>query len=665
MGRLSLFFINLSIRWKLIVGFGLLLSLTAMVSGLSIYSLEYLITEGEKVESVSAIDDYLSEARFNEKNFLIRADQKYIDEAKSAINKGLASARNNYETSQSANRRSQLQEVITSIQDYERDFSETVEQIAERESVQRQMEQSARQAVSELHELEQQLRSTANRQIELSGNQSLVQSSQAATLASSLAIEILEARNDEKNYILTQNDDYVSSVISRVDSVETELKSLANSITGSALEQITNVTAMLGEYRDQLERLVRNTERMTLNEEQMTLNARRTTDAALEVYSNQQQAMIEREQKVVTQLILATVVAFILGIAAMLLITRVIVKPLDTVVEAANRVAEGDLTKDLETTRKDEIGVVMQAMQAMTVNLRRIVQELADGIAQIASASEELSAVTEQTSAGAAQQRDETDQAATAMQEMTATVQDVARNAESAADSAGMADRHAREGFEVVRDTVRQIESLSDEVEESAQDISKLRTESANIGTVLDVIKSIAEQTNLLALNAAIEAARAGEQGRGFAVVADEVRGLAQRTQDSTIEIETLVKSLQEGAENAVTSMNRNSESAEATVKAARVAGEALKTITDAVSNIQEMNQQIATAVEEQTSVAEGISEGMVTIREVTDQSATATNQISASSNELAKLGGDLQRLVDQFTIGTKKSHGEPVTAES
>ncbi|PSF11633.1 methyl-accepting chemotaxis protein [Marinobacter shengliensis] len=650
------FFINLSIRWKLTVGFGLLLALISALSGVSIYSLEYLIKENEKVESVSAIDDYLSQARFNEKNFLIRADQKYIDDAKLAINKGLESARNNYETSQSASRRSQLEEVITSIQNYERDLDGTVEQIQERETVQQQMEQSARLAVSELRNLETQLRRAANRQIDLSGDRDLINASQAAERASALAFEILEARNDEKNYLLTQNNDYVNTVISRIDAVEDELGALSGEVLGAASDQITSVETVLVNYREQLQRLVRNTERMNSSEAQMTLNARRTTDAAMNVYVEQQQAMVDREKQVVNQLIVATIVAFILGIVSMLVITRVIVKPLDQVVSAANRVAEGDLTTDLTTHRRDEIGKVMKAMQAMTVNLRRIVQELADGIAQIASASEELSAVTEQTSAGAAQQRDETDQAATAMQEMTATVQDVARNAESAADSAGMADRHAREGFEVVRDTVRKIEALSDEVEESARDINKLRAESANIGTVLDVIKSIAEQTNLLALNAAIEAARAGEQGRGFAVVADEVRSLAQRTQDSTVEIETLVNSLQNGAENAVTSMTRNSESAEATVTAARVAGEALKTINDAVSNIQEMNQQIATAVEEQTSVAEGISEGMVTIREVTDQSATATNQISASSNELAKLGGDLQRLVDRFKIGARQS---------
>jgi len=195
------------------------------------------------------------------------------------------------------------------------------------------------------------------------------------------------------------------------------------------------------------------------------------------------------------------------------------------------------------------------------------------------------------------------------------------------------------------------IETLTEDINSSAKLISKLRDDSANIGTVLDVIRSIAEQTNLLALNAAIEAARAGEQGRGFAVVADEVRALALRTHESTGEIETLVQTLQQGANEAVESMHGNSESAESAVRVTRSAGEALSSIAGSVSTIQAMNQQIATAVEEQTSVAEDISQSVVNIREVTDQTATANSQIAISSNDLARLGSDLQRVSERFKV--------------
>jgi len=237
------------------------------------------------------------------------------------------------------------------------------------------------------------------------------------------------------------------------------------------------------------------------------------------------------------------------------------------------------------------------------------------------------------------------------MNQMTATIQDVARNAEEAATAASETDTRAKEGYDTVSTAMTRIEALSRDINQSAESIGRLREESANIGTILDVIREIAEQTNLLALNAAIEAARAGEQGRGFAVVADEVRGLAQRTHQSTGEIESLVSALQNRANEAVENMHTNSQSAESAVNASRSVGEALASIVTSVSTIQSMNQQIATAVEEQTSVAEDISENVVSIREVTDQNATANQQIAVSSNDLASLGSDLKGISERFRL--------------
>ncbi|WP_404943231.1 methyl-accepting chemotaxis protein, partial [Pseudomonas sp. GW456-L12] len=285
----------------------------------------------------------------------------------------------------------------------------------------------------------------------------------------------------------------------------------------------------------------------------------------------------------------------------------------------------------------------------MGVTLRELIGGIRDGVTQIASAAEELSAVTEETSAGVNSQKVETDQVATAMHEMTATVQEVARNAEEASQAAAAADGEAREGDKVVAEAIAQIERLASEVVRSTDAMSVLQQESQKIGSVMDVIKAVAEQTNLLALNAAIEAARAGEAGRGFAVVADEVRALAQRTQKSTEEIEGLVAGLQNGTQQVANVMNNSRSLTDSSVDLTRKAGVSLENITRTVSNIQSMNQQIAAAAEQQSAVAEEISRSIINVRDVSEQTAAASDETAASSVELARLGNQLQMMVSHF----------------
>jgi methyl-accepting chemotaxis protein len=246
-------------------------------------------------------------------------------------------------------------------------------------------------------------------------------------------------------------------------------------------------------------------------------------------------------------------------------------------------------------------------------------------------------------------QRQETEQAATAMHQMALTVHEVARNAEQASQAARVADGEARQGNQVVQRAVGQIGDMAREVEETAAVIQGLQAESGRIGSVLEVIRAVAEQTNLLALNAAIEAARAGEQGRGFAVVADEVRALALRTHNSTEEIETLIASLQGMSDKAVTRMESSRRLTQDTVGLAGEAGGALQRIAQAVANIEQMNQQIAASAEEQSAAAETISQNMVRVRDIGVQTAAASEQTAASSNELARLGVELRELVGQF----------------
>ncbi|ACL71804.1 putative methyl-accepting chemotaxis sensory transducer [Thioalkalivibrio sulfidiphilus HL-EbGr7] len=324
--------------------------------------------------------------------------------------------------------------------------------------------------------------------------------------------------------------------------------------------------------------------------------------------------------------------------------------PLLAAVDTLDAIAQGDLTHDLpEVNRRDETGRLMTAMRTMLLRLRDMINEVNAATGQVAAAAEQMSATTQETSAGIQRQRSEIELLATAMTEMSQTTQDVARNANEAADSANSAKDESSSGEKVVRQTIGAIEDLASSVEETAQVIHRLESDTDNIRVVLDVIRGIAEQTNLLALNAAIEAARAGEQGRGFAVVADEVRTLATRTQDSTQEIQRIIEQLQGGAGEAVKAMEGGRSKAQKTVEEAALAGESLTRIRAAVDTITDMNHQIASAAEEQSAVADNMNQSVVTINHVAEETSAGALQTANASEELAQLALRLQQLAGHF----------------
>ncbi|ODB84593.1 hypothetical protein A3193_17570 [Candidatus Thiodiazotropha endoloripes] len=345
------------------------------------------------------------------------------------------------------------------------------------------------------------------------------------------------------------------------------------------------------------------------------------------------------------------VVGALFGILLAYLIISEISKGVSQIEESAHQLADGLLLTRVDYNSKDEIGNIALAFNRMAQQFHDAINQVKDSVVQLASAAEETSVVTNQTTVGINQQLSETSQVATAINQMSTTVQEVARNAVDAAHAARDADTTFIEGKRVIDQVIKGINSLAGEVEQAAAVIQELETESRNIGSVLDVIKSIAEQTNLLALNAAIEAARAGEQGRGFAVVADEVRTLAGRTQDSTQEIEEMISKLQEGADNAVKVMARGNEMTQSGVEQAASAGQALEKINTAMSEITEMNTQIANAAEEQSSVTEEINRSIVSINEVSEQSATGAQQTTQASADVAKLAEQLKSLVERFKV--------------
>ncbi|QUN07244.1 methyl-accepting chemotaxis protein [Shewanella yunxiaonensis] len=348
---------------------------------------------------------------------------------------------------------------------------------------------------------------------------------------------------------------------------------------------------------------------------------------------------------------IATVAALLVGIVATLVINKGINQPLQQVLTIAQRIGNGDLTHQAAITRKDEMGQLMQAIASMSQSLRQLITQIKESAVQLASSATELSAVTEQTSIGAQQQKQETDQVATAINEMSLTVAEVARNAEQSANAVEQTDQQTAAANRELEQTITETTLLSEKMQHSAEAMHNVVSSSEHIGSIMDVIKSIAEQTNLLALNAAIEAARAGESGRGFAVVADEVRNLAQRTHASTSEIESLIKELQQGAKQAATHVNDSHETTQDVVKKVGLVGDALHTITELTHHIRDMGQQIATASEEQTTVAEEINHNVLRVRDAADQAAAASEQTVAASTELARLSNDLQGMVAGFTV--------------
>jgi len=373
---------------------------------------------------------------------------------------------------------------------------------------------------------------------------------------------------------------------------------------------------------------------------------------AIEAETLRQEQFLEQQAGMSRAMVLGFSILY--GVILVLLFIgarTLLVKPLCHTVMMFKDLAEGDgdLTKRLSEKAFGELGALAKLTNIFVAKVQEQVSCVTATVDQLAATATQLKGSTDNTCAIMNRQQAETDQVATAINQMSATINEVAQNAANAADSARQADDQAQSGNIVVSETMKGINSLAVEVENASEVIKSVASHTANIGQVSDVISDIAEQTNLLALNAAIEAARAGEQGRGFAVVADEVRTLAKRTQDSTLEIQTSIEQLQTSATKAVEAMEKGRSQANVSVEQSTEAGTALDLITTEVTNISDMNTQIASAAEEQGAVSEEINRSVVRIREVSDETVVEMSSLTQSSDNLITVVDDLQKLVSRF----------------
>ncbi len=634
---LSRVFGNLSVGAKLSLGFGLVLLVTLAVAVTAFRSLGVLQQRGEQSRQESSIQALILRARIAEKAFALDLAPQRLEQVREAI--GTLNRQLDAEPANSA--------VRTAAGTYLEQFLGYADSLRRAREARLRMQALAQTAGDSFTLLFLDQLDALNTRL---GQGTPPSSDQMVLLEQTAALrdKLAKLRDSELYYSLNGEERYRSDWEMSMSDLLAAMQALA--LDEQQGESLQEASRALGDYRKAFLEFVDSRQQSAQSSTAMNAQTEQVSQLLTQADEQQRQAVLDDNRDANRQLGLITVLALALGIGASLLIRQLIVQPLRQAVQLVQRVAAGDLSDPpSDSGRRDELGQLLGTVGSMLGSLRGLVGRIDRGVGSLNGMAGSLAEVTLSNSRGVEHQRQETELAATAMQQMAATAQEVARNAGEASEAVAHADQQAREGDELVRQASDKIDHLAVEMGGCAEAMRSLLVESAAIGGVLDVIKAVAEQTNLLALNAAIEAARAGEQGRGFAVVADEVRGLARRTQRSTTEIEGLIVRLSNVAQQAAERLQGSHVLSDETVVLAAQASQALARITRAVSSIEQMNQQIAAAAEQQSVVAEQVSQSMTRVREVAEGSARESQQLQGSSADLQRVGGELKAAVGHF----------------
>lgn len=627
---------NLSVRAKLMLGFTLLIGMILLVAYTGWKATETLRDRSERIEDIAKFSTLARDIRIERLVYIINGTDAQAEKWSVALGKAetqLYAIKPNFN---SAENRTLLAEAETILKRYREYYNQVVASTRERASARLDASASAESINTRLLGLAEIANADAGN---FSERQQLTP----------IFIAVQRMRVSFRTYAVSPSKEAEEDVRKTIGNATELVKRLES--TSLPVASVSALSLDLLAYEKQLQALVTTQHNVDTAQAGITSSITALLNLTEKMTDIQVTFRLSDVTGAQQKLLLWLVLAILLGLTAAWLITGSIVKPLQETVMIAETVAKGDFTYNTRVSRKDELGALQNSMQLMTTGLRGLIGDVRDGIVQVSSAAEQLSAVTEQTSAGVNAQKTETDQIATAMQEMTATTHEVARNAGLAAKTAVDASRQALQGDEVVGKAVNQIELLADEMETTKDAMLTLRSNADSIGGVLDVINAVAEQTNLLALNAAIEAARAGEAGRGFAVVADEVRSLAIRTRTSTDEITQLIAGLNRSTDRMSTVLLQSTQLTDSSVQHSREARAMLKGITESVKNIESMNEQIACAAEQQSAAGEEISRSVTSVRDISDQTAAASEETASSSMELARISVQLQEMTNRFKI--------------
>lgn len=643
MSFISRMLANVSVGTKLSLGFGLVLLFTLGVALAASYSLTLLKARSEQLRDQAATQSLILQARIDEKEFALTLDTRVAARVSDAVAE-LGKAAQGQPTDSADH-----SAIQTAANSYLEAFVRYAQSLRSARDERLRMQEQAQAAGLSFSVVFLDQLDAINALIEtgqVPTAEQMAQLEQAAALREKLG----KLRDSELYYTMDGDDRYRSDWELSVSDLSSAMQAQTTDLGGAEQDSLGAASEALVSYRGAFERFVQSRAQSTQALAAMSTQTQRVGDLLGQASQRQSLAIGVDSQSAFRQLAVITLAALALGVGAGVLIRRSIVQPLGIVVQLTQRAAAGDITMAASNPKRhDELGQLLVTVETMLGNLRSLVGRIGQGVGQLNITAANMATMTTRNSQGVEQQLHETARAADAMQHMITTAERVARNAGEASLAMAQADGQAREGNEWVRLAADKIDRLMLEMVGCSEAMQSLLHESSEIGGVLDVIKSVAEQTNLLALNAAIEAARAGEHGRGFAVVADEVRGLARRTQKSTSEIEELIARLRKVAQQVDERMKGSRNLTDETVALAGHASQALARITKAVSSVEQMNQQIAAVAEQQSAVAAQVRASVQAVRDVAQSNTRESQHLEQTTAELQRVGSELDAAVGHF----------------